>query len=62
MKVGDMVLLKIRPNPMVGVVLDTHDDEFLGDLKFKVLWNDGVEAFYYGLEDNGIAIEVLTGS
>ena len=62
MKVGDMVLLKIRPNPMLGIVLDTQDDEFLGDLKFKVLWNDGVEAFYYGLEDNGITIEVVTDS
>ena len=62
MKVGDMVLLKIAPNPMLGIVLDTQDDEFFGDLKFKVLWSDGVQAFYYGLEDDGTAIEVVTES
>ena len=62
MKVGDMVVLKIAPNPMLGIVLDTQDDEFFGDLKFKVLWSDGVQAFYYGLEDDGAAIEVVTES
>ena len=64
MKAGDMVLLKIEPNPMVGIVLEVNDDPRWSHPKFKVLWNDGdgLEAYYYGMEDHGTTIEVVTES